>query len=300
MIRNYFENQRKLRPSSVNAYMICLKKLNNNAEPSTLDFLENFDDIFEKLKPLKLTTQRSYLIAINQALKSVAGMDEIKDVYELKLEDLDFDYNKQLDTYQKSETEEENWTSLAELRVVADYWIDLIDEIQYSQKNFLKVYDIYKNAIVALLYTDHPAIRLDYATMNIIYDENDIEVGKNYLLIEPNQKSFILQKYKTSNKHHEKVWHPSTRLSGIIDEWIKINHTNFFLPNREFTKPMTTNALGKMITRVFEPIGKKISVNTIRHIWISESVDHNILDANAELASAMCHTPMTQRNYIRD
>jgi len=299
MIREYFENQRKLRPSSVKAYMICLTKLNGGAEPSTLDFLENFDEIFEKLKPLKLTTQRSYMIAVNQALKSVSGMDEIKDVYELKLEDLDFDYNKQIDTYQKSETEEANWVSLAELSVVADYWIDMLDEIQYSTKHYLKVYDIYKNAIVALLYVDHPAIRLEYASMSVIYDEKNIEPNKNYLLIEPAQKSFILQKYKTSSKHHEKVWHPSTRLSGIIDEWVKINPSNFLLPNRNFTNPMTTNALGKMITRVFEPIDKKITVNTIRHIWITENVDHKVLDANAELAAAMCHTPMTQRNYIR-
>jgi len=299
MIRDYFENQRKLRPSSVKAYMICLTKLNNGAEPSTLDFLENFDDIFEKLNSLKLTTQRSYMIAVNQALKSVSGMDEIKDVYELKLEDLDFDYNKQVATYQKSEAEEDNWTTLAELRLVADYWIGLLDEIQYSTKHYLKVYEIYKNTIVALLYTDHPAIRLDYATMIVIYDEKDIEPNKNYLLIEPAQKSFILQKYKTSNKHHEKVWHPSTRLSGIIDDWMKINHSNFLLPNRDFTNPMTTNALGKMITRVFEPLDKKITVNTIRHIWITENIDHTILDANAELADAMCHTPMTQRNYIR-
>ena len=300
MIRTYFEKQRKLRPSSINAYMTCLIKLNNGAEPRTLDFLENFDDIFEKLKPLKLTTQRSYMIAVNQALKSVAGMDETKDVYELKLEELEFDYQKKIESYQKSETEEDNWTSLEELRAVADYWVDMIDEINYSTKHYLKVYDIYKSAIVALLYTEHPAIRLDYATMTIIYDAKDIQPNKNYLLIEPSQKSFILQKYKTSNKHHEKVWYASHRLSDIIDEWVKINHSEYLLPNRNFTNSMTTNALGKFITKVFEPVGKKITVNIIRHIWITENVDHKMLDANAELADAMCHTTLTQKNYCRD
>jgi len=299
MIRDYFENQRRLRPSSVNAYMICLKKLNNGAEPSTLDFLNNFDDIFEKLKPMKLTTQRSYMIAVNQALKSVAGMDEIKDVYELKLEDLDFDYNQLIDAYQKSETEEQNWTSLAELKVVADYWVDMIDEIQYSTKQFLKVYEIYKNAIVALLYTEHPSIRLEYATMEVVHNADDIDPNKNYLLIEPNEMNFVLQKYKTSAKHHEKVWRASPRLSELITNWMKINHSKYLLPNRAFTNHITTNALGKLITRVFEPVGKKVTLNIIRHIWITENVDPSILDANAELADAMCHTPMTQRNYIR-
>ena len=149
------------------------------------------------------------------------------------------------------------------------------------------------------LYTEHPAIRLDYATMEIIYDEKNIEPKKNYLLIEDDCKHFILQHYKTSSKHNEKVWSPSPRLSKIIDGWIKINETKYLLPNRNFTNSLTTNALGKMITRVFDSLDKKITVNTIRHIWISESVDHKQLDKNATLASAMCHNPMTQRNYIK-
>jgi hypothetical protein len=298
-IREYFEKQRKLRATSIRAYMTCLTKLNGNEEPTDLFFLRDYEKVFEYLKPLKLTTQRSYMIAVNQSLKSVNDWDELKDVYEDKLETLDYEYNKKIDTYQKSDTEEKNWVSLDELKLVADYWVDMIDEIQYDQRQYSKIFEVYKNAIVALLYTDHPAIRLDYATMEIIYDENDIEPKKNYLLIEGDCKNFILQHYKTSSKHNEKVWSPSDRLSKIIDEWIKINETKYLLPNRNFTNSLTTNALGKMITRVFESLDKKITVNTIRHIWITEKVDHKILDQNKSLASAMCHNPMTQRNYIK-
>lgn len=298
-IREYFQNQRKLRDTSVRCYMICLKKLNKNVEPETLDFLKNFDDVFHFIKQYKPATQRSYMIAVNQALKSVNDWDELKDIYEAKLDVLEYEHQEKIDTYDKSEKEAENWTTLEELKLVADYWLDTIDEIQYSTRHFMKVHDVYKCAIIALLYVDHPAIRLDYATMEIIHSEAEIKPNKNYLLIEAGEKHFILQHYKTSSKHHEKVWSPSTRLSTIIDEWLKINKSGYFLPNRNMDKPMTTNALGKMITRVFESLGKKITVNVIRHIWISQNVDKNILEQNAALASAMCHTAGTQKSYIR-
>jgi len=301
-IRNYFENQRKLRETSVRAYMICLTKLNNNVEPRELTFLEDYDKVFEYLRKLKPTTQRSYMIAVNQALKSVNGLDDLKDVYEAKLETLDYEYNEKIDKYQKSETEEQNWTSLTELKIVADYWLDMIDEIQYNPKQFMKIFEVYKNTLVSLLYTEFPSIRLEYATMLIIYDENDIVNGKNYLLVDKDTgcKSFILQQYKTSNKHNSKLWSPTGRLDNILDEWLKINDSGYLFPNRNLTGAMTTNSFGRMITKVFESTGKKITVNTLRHIWITENVDHNVLDENKKLSDFMCHSTMTQRNYIKD
>ena len=76
-IREYFEKQRKLRATSIRAYMICLTKLNGNEEPTDLFFLRDYEKVFEYLKPLKLTTQRSYMIAVNQALKSVNDWDDL-------------------------------------------------------------------------------------------------------------------------------------------------------------------------------------------------------------------------------
>ena len=299
-IRSYFENQRKLRSTSVRAYMICLKKLNHNVEPITLDYLKNYEDVFHYIKRYKPATQRSYMIAVNQALKSVNEWDELKDIYEAKLEVLEYEHQERNASYDKTEEEAKNWTTLEELKLIADYWVDMIDEIQYNSRHYVKIHDVYKCAIVALLYTEHAAIRLDYATMEIIKSESEIQPNKNYLLVEDGEKHFILQHYKTSSKHHEKVWSPTPRLSEIIDKWLEINNSGYFLPNRNMENPMTTNALGKMITRVFESIDKKITVNTIRHIWISQNVDHTIIDKHAQLADAMCHTVGTQKTYIRD
>ena len=297
-IRDYFENQRKLRETSVRAYMICLKKLNNNVEPTDLDFLKNFDAVFEFIKRYKQTTQRSYMIAVNQALKSLPGEDELKDIYEAQLDILEYDFQERMDKNEKSETEEKNWTTLAELRLVANYWIDeLNDAISLGEKK--KIIEVYKSTIISLLYTEIPAIRLDYATMKIVYDEKDIQPKNNYLLIENGEKHFILQYYKTSNRHKEKVFSPSPRLSKIIDDWLEINKSGYFLPNKKMDNAMSTNLLGKTISKVFEMIGSKITVNIIRHIWCSENVDLQILEKNKTLASDMCHTSNTQKNYIR-
>jgi hypothetical protein len=297
-IEDYFTHQRKLKPSSVRAYMTVLKKLNNNELPLGIDFLVNYHHVFEYIEKFKLTTQRSYIITVVQALKSVMGYDDVKDIYETKLAELDYLYNTDVEEYQKSDTQAENMLSMDELKLVADFRVAQLKDID-NVENIIDIYEIYKNAIITLLYTEIPSIRLEYSSMEIIFNDNDIKPNKNYLLVEPHIKSFILQDYKTSRKYHEKVFHPTKKLSKLLDEWIELNPSNYLFVNKEGSGAVKANTFQSWIPKAFEPSGKKITLNTIRHIWISDNVDYKILEKNAELADAMGHSPATQKNYIK-
>lgn len=91
----------------------------------------------------------------------------------------------------------------------------------------------------------------------------------------------------------------STRLKNILDEWLKINTSGFLFPNTEYDAPMSTNAFGKHLPKVFESIGKKITLNILRHVWISHNVDYKVLDEHAALANAMCHSIGMQKTYVK-
>ena len=276
----YFRDVRKVKPQTLKNYMTMLRKLNNDEEPETVNYLEDTTAVFEYIKKLSLSTQRTYI--------------------EEKLEELNFQYDEKMKLYQKTDKEDERMCSLEELKLVADYWMELLDEVIFNEKHHRKVWDIYRYAIIAMLYTDIPPVRLDYANFHIIYDREKMELGKNYVYIdEEGVVSFILQEYKTSRKYHEKIYSATTRLSTIIKEWLEVNDTGFLFPNRDLDAPMSGNAFGKTIPKVFEPTGKKITLNIIRHIWISQNVDHQVLDKNAALAESMCHSPATQKQYIR-
>ena len=297
--RVYFRDVKKVKPQTLKNYMIMLSKLNNDEEPQNVEYLADTDYVLDYIKKLSLATQRTYIICVKSALSSVNGLDDAKDIYEEKLNELNFQYNEDRKNYQKSEKEQERMCSLDELKLCADYWLEMLDEVIYNEKHHRKVWDIYRFAIIAMLYTDIPPIRLDYANFHIIRNSDDMETGKNYVLVEDDTVSFILQEYKTSRKYHEKIYSPSIRLSNIIREWLDINDTGFLFPNRENTRPMTSNAFGKIIPKVFEATGNKITINIIRHIWVSENVDHEILEANQELQNAMLHSANMQQQYIR-
>lgn len=297
-IEEYFTKQRKLKPSSVRAYMTVLKKLNNNEIPLGIDFLVNYQHVFDYIEKFKLTTQRSYIITVVQALKSVMGYDDVKDEYETKLQELDYLYNTDVEEYQKSDNQNENMVSMEELKLVAKFRFDQIKDID-NVDNLTDIYEIYKNAVITGLYTEIPSIRLEYASIEIIYDEDDIKPKKNYLLVEPHIKSFILQDYKTVKKYQEKVFHPTKKLSKLLDEWIELNPSGYLFVNKTGDGAVKTNTFQSWVPKAFEPSGKKITLNIIRHIWISDNIDYKVLEKNAELADQMCHSPATQKNYIK-
>jgi len=298
-MESYFQ-KRKLAPSTVKAYMIRLRKLNDDKPVTTIDFLSDYDAMFKKISHLANNTQRGYLITIIQALKTTNKYDDEKDVYEAKLEELEYKREEQQDNYRKSEKEKERWCSLLELKAVSDYWLDMIDEVVYNNFSAVKVFNIYKMALISLLYTEQPPIRLEYATMSVIDNESDITKGNNYLLRENGKYIVILQEFKTKKSQGAKrIPISSGKLTNILDEWLKLNTSGYLFPTPDYSTHMTPNAFGKLIPKAFESIGKKITLNILRHIFISEHIDYKVLDEHASLASAMCHNVNTQKTYVK-
>ncbi len=156
-------------------------------------------------------------------------------------------------------------------------------------------------SLISLLYTEIPPIRLEWATFKFIHDEEEMDEDGNYIIENVSGKlEFILQKYKTDKHYSTKVFHPTPTLENIIRDWMSFNNSDYLFPDRnDPEKHMTQNAFGKLIPKAFESTGKKITLNILRHVWVSENVDHEVLDRNAKLANAMCHSPQTQQSYIR-
>ena len=94
--------------------------------------------------------------------------------------------------------------------------------------------------------------------------------------------------YKTSGKYGENQVKVGKKLNSVLNIWLKYNKTDSLLLNSQ-GKPMSANGLGKEIKKVFEPTGKNISVNMLRHIFISEKYPKEKLDEKAEDAKKMGH-----------
>mgnify|MGYP003675745066 CR=1 FL=1 len=311
-LRKSINDSRNIKEKSLNAYMISLRKIHEKLGTDTeLDDIsswlvgKNIEKIINLLGEMKITTRKNYLAAV------IVALTTDKDKYEEELKEyreylaiIVEEYNKQMKSQTKSDKQEENWVTMDELKdVVADYKkqirkLDLNNREMWSNKEF----NLYQMYLVGLLYTELPPLRLDYSNMLLITEKDYKklkEKDKNYLvLVSRNKKYFSLGSYKTEEKYGVHIINIPPVINTTINKFLQHNESGYFLVNTQ-RNVLSDNGLTKMLNRVFDPTGKKISSTMIRHIYLSEKYDAR----NGEMekdAAAMLHSVGTQQGiYVK-
>ena len=307
MAINFQELIRKDRPeikdNSLRAYLISLRKMNKNKPLENLTFLKDYDNIIEFLEKFKLPTKRNYISSILVVLRAYnkESYDDVLQRYRDYLTGLNTEYNTFINSHKKNINQKDNWMELSELKKGLRLYQNQIRDLDLFNKDKLnsKQLNIIQSYLVIALYTLQAPVRLNYSNMKIIKNEDEIEEGKNYLLnISRNKKQFIFQDYKTSKKHG-RINQPITKdLNTIINKWLRVNKTDNFLIDQK-GHAMNANQLGKYITKAFSFTGKKITLNLLRHIYISQSIDLDAIQKAKELAKSMHHSSFTQEMYAK-
>ncbi len=313
IVKQKIIDNRNLKESSVKTYLFNLNKLHKKIfdKPiENLDFLLDVDKVIDALADLKLSTQKTYYASI------VVSMDAMKekkfekalDKYrEIMLDNIK-DYNEDIKKQNKSETQSKNWISMKALKkVVNDYYKELKnkkvfekskDEITKKEKDLLQKW------LVGSLYVidnKNPPLRLDYTPLEIIslkdYNKLKDNKNKNYLVnVSRNNKFFSFSDYKTDKTYGIKKIPVGNKLNSVLNSYLKLHDNKFLLLNNK-GEPMTSNSLGKYITKVFEPTNKKITGTLIRHIYISEFLTGPSLQEKENLSELMHHNVNTQQLY---
>jgi hypothetical protein len=303
---------RSIKPNSLRAYMISLKKIHQKLESdSDINDIsswlcgKNVEKIINLLSEMKITTRKNYIAAIIVALTT--DKDKYEDVlkeYREYLAIIVEEYTKQLKSQTKSKKQEANWVSMDELKeIVGGYKkeirkLDLANKELWSNKEF----NLYQLYLVGLLYTEIPPVRLDYSNMMLITEADYkklTEKNKNYLvLVSRNKKYFSLGSYKTEDKYGVHIIDIPPVINSVINKWLSHNTSGFFLVNTQ-RNILTDNGLTKLINKVFAATGKKISSTMIRHIYLSGKYDANQAEMEKD-AAAMLHSVGTQQNiYVK-
>ncbi len=300
-LRTLILDQRKIKENSLKSYLISLKKLNHNEEIEDLNFLDDKKHIIEKIELLALPTQKNYLTAILVALQTQKNKEKLIEFYKEVLDKKNEKYSNFIKQNKKTEKQEMNWTTMKDLNLIRKQYEKKIKEFEIKDKETLnnKNLNMLQEYLISALYTLKAPIRLDYAPMEIIKKRKDIEEDKNYLLnIGRNKKKFIIQEFKTKNKYGTQEIDIPPKLNTIINMWLKHNKTNSFLLNSRGGN-LTANGLGKLITKTFKGTGKNITLNLLRHIFISENVDLEAVKHNKKLAEEMLHSEGMQEDYAK-
>ncbi len=289
------EKRPNLKDNSLRSYLITLKKLNNDEEVKNLNFLKKFNEIMENINNFKLPTQRNKLTAILVVLSAFnkKEFEEVEMKYRKELEDRNKQYNDYISSHQKSEKQQENWASLSDLKKVMNRY-----KKEAKENPTLKTVQPY---LVSSLYLLQPPKRLDFSGMKIIKSRKDNDEKTNYLLnLGRNKKYFIFNQFKTDKKFGSKEVLIPKDLNTVINLWLKVNKGDDFLYNSK-GQNMTSNGLGKYITKIFKPTGKNITLNLLRNIYVSEHVDLEAIKKQKEIAAAMDHSESTQKSvYLKE
>lgn len=284
-----------LKDNSLRSYLTTLRILNDNKAIENLNFIKKTDVIMDKINEFKLPTQRNKLTSLLVVLTAFnkAEFDEAEEFYRKELENRNKEYNSYIATHSKSDKQEKNWVQLDELKKIMNQYKK--DAIANPTKKTVQKY------LISALYLLQPPKRLVYSDMKVIDSRKENDGTTNYLLnLGRNKKYFILNTYKTIDKHGKKEILIPKDINSIINMWLKVNDTENFLLNSKGVG-MTSNGLGKYIKMLFKSTGKQITVNLLRNIFVSENVDLDVLKKNKEIADAMNHSTGTQGSvYLKE
>ena len=296
--------KRNVKSTTLNAYLLNLNKLLKLGDltPSTenLDkLLADSENVMDLLNGKKASTLRNYLASIVVYLSLDEKNLELVKTYRALMDTYQKQNNQSYAGNKKSEKQKENWTTIFELQKVLGNYKKQLDRDGSLKKDELskKEFDLLQKWLVGSLYIgdeSNPPLRNDYI-MDIVgskdYDRLDIETKQknNYLVVKnKSNKMFSLGEYKTSQKYGVKEIRVGKKLNTVLNVWLKYNKSKHLILNANGDQ-ITPNSLTKLLIKIFEPSGKKISSSMLRSIYISEKFPPQT-DEKTELADLMLHS----------
>lgn len=271
-IEEYIKKQRpNISKSSVKTYSSILRNLYKKVfekDDIDIDDFEKSEKILRHLKTLEPNKRKTILSAL-------VVITDNKDYRTQMLDDIK-DYNKEQSKQEKNEKQVNNWVSQDDVN-------QLFSKLQTNAKHLYKKPELNNNdlqeiqnfIIISLLggVFIPPRRSKDYTEFKI----KNIDKSKdNY--IEKNK--FVFNTYKTAKTYGMQSVDIPHGLKLIIKKWLKVNPTDYLLFDSSLNK-LSNVKLNQRINKLFD---KKVSVNQLRHTFLSDKYG-DLIDKKGQLAN---------------
>ena len=296
------EARPNVKPNTIRQYEIQLNKLKKVFEADNWDFLSKPDDVVDKLKGNKYTSQRnSYnaIIVLLMALNHDNKYDDLLEAYGKLRDTLNNKYVEDQQSGKISEKQKENFAELSEIQgMISEMESDIKSKglktqkkLSGKEKELLMVYVIY-SLLIRL------PIRNDMAGMELItktqYNKLSEEQKKNtnYLVKEKASMFLVLNEYKTAKKYGEKKIDVPKDLEKIFRMYLKLTkkEAGEVLFVSSTGKPISRNAMSQLLLKTSKKyIGKGVSTTLMRKAVVSDKFG-DMKKEQAELADIMGHS----------
>jgi hypothetical protein len=308
-----FDKIRQFKPnikdSSVNMYVHQINKLQSLYNTATFGFIDNIEDIEEKLKDHNYLTKRNFLnaiIIIIQMDNSNSEKQELLEKYQGIRDELSGRYQKENETGKISEKQRDGFIEYSKLvDCVKELKKQTTSTLRGEYKLSLKQSQILNFYIVLSIHITFP-LRNDLAETLVItkrkYNKLTMdEKKKNNFLVMGAKPFFSLNKYKTSKIYEENIIDIGKDLKILLTKFVKIIGYGPLIKNANTGDALNRNSLTQFLLKYTkEYIGTAISTTMIRKIVMSHHFLKN-KKAQSELAKVAGHSVETQNLiYVKE
>lgn len=286
------EDVKRRKPSlssqSVITYASILKNLYERAFPDT-DYNEKlFDDtdtIIEYLHDLESNKRKTILAALTTLTDKKAYRD-------LMLKDIE-SYNEKEHRQEQNEKQSESWVSSDVINQTFTKLQNTANTL-YKRENLrmTDLQEIQDYIILCLLggVFIPPRRSKDYVDFKIA----DIDKSEDNYMV---SNTFVFNSYKTAKTYGAQKVEIPLELKKIITKWSKVNPTNYLLFDSK-SNQLSNVKLTQRLNKIF---AKKVSVNQLRHTYLSDKYQSTI-ETNKALADDMAKMGSSshqEKTYIK-
>lgn len=261
------EKRPNLSKQSISTYASILKNLHSKVFPGDEFSIEDFEytqDVLDYLKDAPPRNRKTIL----SALVVITDLPEYR---EQMLSDIE-DYNEEESMQIKNKKQVNSWITSNDIKNVFDHYRQNAMHI-YKKKN-LEASDLQQiqNFIILCLLSGvfiPPRRSKDYVEFKIKNINKDTD---NYL----DKSNLVFNTYKTAKTYGRQTVEIPRELKTILNKWIKVNPTDYLLFDTNMSK-MTNVKLTQRLNKIFD---KNVSVNQLRHTYLSERYHETINTTN--------------------
>lgn len=299
----------KAKESTIKMYVSNLMKLMKLFEKDNLKFLNNPENISEKISDLHYTTQRNYYNSIIVYLMSESDKPEedkvIKEYNSLR-DDLNKKYEEEQATGTISDKQKANFVDISEVNKMIQTMGEEIKAKGIKKKEDLSAKDraLLQVYIIFNIYTRIP-LRNDISGMEVINKRAYNKLSetekkeKNYLVINKNKMFFVLNKFKTSSKYEELKIDIPKDLEKLLRVYIRINGMGVLFKSST-GKALSRNALSQLLIKTSKKyMGKSISSTMLRKIYLSSKYSKVKEEMALDAKNAGHSVAMQQQIYVK-
>ena len=300
--------------STLKQYIALLNKIQKKFESDNWGFLDNPEDVKNKLSDLHYTSQRNTynaVVVLLMALNHDNSKDSLIETYTKMRDELNQQYVKEQESGIISEKQKDNFASKEEIEnMIKDMEKEIksrklktlgADKLTNADRELLTVYTLYQMLIRLPTRNDMAGMILANKTL-LKKTHSDIQDHTNYLVTGKDKMYIILNDYKTNKKYGSNQFDVPKDLEKIFKMFIKATgrKAGDVIFRSSLDKPLSRNGISQLLLKTSKKyLNKNVSTTLMRKSVVSDKfADKN--DEQAALAKIMGHSVEVQnQTYVK-